>query len=73
MNLEGVRRDPQCPKQTGGIREDAGVEVMDLCREVGEVKLTLVDIQSDKSECIPLDLTIHPDICSLHEAHVDVE
>lgn len=61
------------PEYAIGKGEDPRVEVVNLGREVGEVKLTSIDIQSDKAERIMVDSAIHPDIGALHEAHVDIE
>lgn len=46
---------------------------MDLRREGIEVKLTYKDIQSDKAECVVMDLPIYANIRALHEPHVRIE
>lgn len=69
----GVGGNPHGPEEAAGEWRDAGVEVVDLRREVGEVKLTLKDIQSDKAEGVVMDLAVYTDIFALHEAHVGIE
>lgn len=73
MNLNGVRRDAHGPEQAIGEWEDPGVEIVDLCREVVEVKLTYIDIQSDKAEGVVMRLPVYADIRALHEPHIYVE
>lgn len=73
IDVDGVGRDPHGPEQPGGIGVDAGVEVVNLCREVGKVKLTFVEIQSDKTKGAVVDATVHADIRALHEPHIHIE
>lgn len=73
MDSNGVRRDAHGPEQAIRVREDPGVEIVDLRREGIEVKLTYKDIQSDKAECVVMDLAIDANIRALHEPHVRVE
>src|SRR2546421_6185701 len=73
MNPDGVGRDPHCPKQAVGERGDTRVEVVDLRGELGEVKLTFEDIQSDKAEGTVMDLPVYSNVFALHEAHVSIE
>lgn len=44
VDLHGAGWDAHGPKQAIGIGEDTGVEVVDLGREIREVKLTFKDI-----------------------------
>ena len=46
---------------------------MGLRREVVKVKLTFIDVESDKAEGTLVDAAIHADIGALHEAHVNIE
>src|SRR6478672_12559562 len=62
VDSDGVRRDVNGPEQAIGEWEDPGVEVVNLRREGVEVKLTYKDIQSDKAECVVMDLPIHANI-----------
>ena len=73
VDSDGVRRDVNGPEQAIGEWEDPGVEVVNLRREGVEVKLTYKDIQSDKAECVVMDLPIHANIRPLHEPHVRIE
>lgn len=73
MDFNGIRRDAYGPEQAIGVGEDPGVEVVDLRREGIEVKLTYIDIQSDKAEGVVMDLAIYANIRALHEPHVCVE
>ncbi|HKT40188.1 MAG TPA: hypothetical protein VJR48_17585 [Ktedonobacterales bacterium] len=73
MDSNGIRRDAYSPEQAIGVREDPGVEIVDLRREGIEVKLTYIDIQSDKAECVVMDLAIYANIRALHEPHVHIE
>ncbi len=73
MDFNGVRWDAHGPKQAIGVREDPGVEIVDLRREGIEVKLTYKDIQSDKAEGVVMHLPIDADIRALHEPHVRIE
>jgi hypothetical protein len=73
MDSNGIRRDAHSPEQAIGVREDPGVEIVDLRREGIEVKLTYKDIQSDKAEGVVMDLPIDANIRALHEPHVRVE
>jgi hypothetical protein len=52
---------------------NAEVEVVLLGREVREVILTSVEVQSDKAEGTLVMLPIHTDVLTSHEAHVGVE
>ena len=52
---------------------DGEVEVVFLGREVREVKLTSVEVQSDKAKGAVVVLPIHTDILTAHEAHIGVE
>lgn len=73
INLYSIRWYSHSPEQASGEWEDARVEIVDLCREVVKVKLTFVDIQSDKAECVVMHHSIHADIRALHEPHIDVK
>src|SRR5579859_4178069 len=73
MDLDAFIGDAECPEQAAGIWHDARVEVMDLRREGVEVKLTSVEIQSDKAEGALVYSAVYADIDALHKAHVDIE
>ncbi len=49
---------------------DPRVEVVDLGREVGEVILTSIQIQSDEPESPFVDRSVGPDVDTTHKAHV---
>ena len=51
-------------------RTKAGVEIMNLGREVSKVKLTLKDVESDLRESSSVQVAVHSQVDSLHEAHV---
>lgn len=55
VDRHAVVRDPNRPEETARIRMNADVEVMDLRREFLKVKLTFVDIQSNKAECAAMN------------------
>jgi hypothetical protein len=65
--------DTHGPEQPGGVGVDAKVEVVFLGREVREVILTSVEVQSDKAKGAVVVLPIHTDVLTVHEAHVGVE
>ena len=46
---------------------------MDLGREILEVKLTSVEVQSNEAERPLVDRTVDSDVDTAHEAHVSVE
>ncbi len=52
---------------------DPWVEVVDLGREIREVILTSVEVQSNEAECSLVDRSILANIDAAHEAHVCVE
>src|SRR5262249_54453832 len=61
------------PEEAFRVGRNTRVEVMDLRREVREVILTSVEVQSDESECPFVDGSILAHVDALHEAHVRVE
>lgn len=73
IDMDGVGGDPHGPEQASGIGVDARIEVVNLCREVGKVKLTFEEVQSDEAEDALVNVTIHADIRALHEPHIRVE
>lgn len=73
VNLDRVGWDSHGPEQATGERENARVEVVDLRREIRKVKLTFVDVQSDKGKGTLMHTAIDADIYPLHESHVYVE
>ena len=52
---------------------DPRVEVVDLGREILEVILTSVEVQSNEAECSLVDRSILAHIHTAHKAHVGVE
>lgn len=69
----GIRTVQNSPEQASGIGVDARIEVMNLCREVGKVKLTFEEVQSDEAEDALVNVIIHADRRALHEPHIHVE
>ncbi len=67
------RRSRDRPEQPTGIRVDARIEVVDLGREVFEVILTSVEVQSDECERAFVDRSVNTHVYPTHEAHVGVE
>src|SRR5713226_9207142 len=63
----------QSPEQAVGIRVYARVEIVHLGREVIEVKLTCIEVQSNEAERPPVDLPVDTHVHPAHEAHVCVE
>ena len=61
------------PEQSGWIGVNAGVEVMDLGGKVREVKLTSVEVQSNKPERPLMDMSVQCHINATHEAHICVK
>jgi hypothetical protein len=53
-------------------RTEAGVEIMDLSRVFGKVKLTLINVESDEGESTSVNVSIHSLVDALDEAHVRV-
>jgi predicted ATPase len=49
------------------------VEVVNLGREVYEVILTSVEVQSDQGKRTFMDRSVKPHVHSVHEAHVGIE
>jgi len=68
VDMDAIGGEPNRPEQA--TLGDSGVEVVDLVRRVN---LTLVDIQSNESECPPVATPVERDEGALHEAHVHVE
>jgi hypothetical protein len=64
------REGPEKPARVG---VDSGVEVVDLGREVREVILTSVEVQSNEAERTFVHGSVLADIDTAHEAHVCVE
>jgi hypothetical protein len=61
------------PEQAARVGMDPGVEVVNLGGEVLEVEPTSVKVQSNESECSPVDGAVLADVNALHKAHVGVE
>jgi len=51
----------------------SGIEVVDLGREIREVILTSVEVQSNEAERSFVDSSVEADVSAAHEAHVSVE
>ena len=66
----GVRHGPE---KAVWIRVDTGIKVMDLGREIREVILTSVEVQSNEAERSLVDSSVDPYVDAAHEAHVGVE
>ena len=74
LHVEGtIRRERHDPEQAARIRVYPWVEVVDLCREIGEVILTSVQVQSNKCECALMNGAVLPDIYAAGKPHVSVE
>ena len=74
LHVEGtIRRERHDPEQAARIRVYPWVEVVDLCREIGEVILTSVEVQSNEAERTFVDRSIHSDVDATHETHVGIE
>jgi hypothetical protein len=63
--------DAYRPEQAA--RSDTRIEVMDLIVKIIRDNLPLVEIQSDEAERIGVLLPIHPNVDTLHEAHIRIE
>ena len=61
------------PEQSVGVWVNAWVEIVDLGREVREVILTSVEVQSNKAKSAFVDCSVHSDVHTAHKAHVGVE
>ena len=68
VDFDALIGDPYRPKHA--IGRDAGVEVVDL---IGRDNLSLIEVQSNKTEGAGVLLSIDPDVDTLHETHVHVE
>src|SRR5262249_48535010 len=66
----GYRYRPEDPIR---VRVDARVKVRNLSREIFEVILTSVKIQSDEPKSTVVDFAILSYIYALHEPHVSIE
>lgn len=73
LDPDALPGDAYCPEQAAGKWGDTRIEVVKLRCEVGEVKLTSVQIQSDKAEGALVYSAVYANIDALHEAHVDIE
>jgi len=74
LHVEGVRIGKgNRPEQALGVGGDARVEVMNLGREVVEVILTSVEVQSDEPENSLVDRVVLADVDPAHESHVGIE
>ncbi len=63
--------DAYRPEQAA--RRDTRIEVMDLIAKIIRDNLPLVEVQSDEAERIGVLLPIHPNVDTLHEAHIRIE
>ena len=68
VNLHALIGNAYRPKHA--IGRDTGVEVMDLiCRG----NLSLIEVESNKTEGASVLLSVHPNVDALHETHVHIE
>jgi hypothetical protein len=68
VDLHSVIGDAKRPEQAA--RSNTGVKVVDLiCRN----HRPLIEIQSDEAEGAMVFVPIHPDVGTLHEAHISIE
>ena len=72
MNVHRILFYWDCPKQAIGVRVDSRVEVVNLSRKIGEVKLTSIEVKSDEPERPFVHLSIFADVFALHETHVGI-
>src|SRR5262249_25855984 len=75
VDLNVAVRNGQGPKGAavaGHGRAEAGVEIMNLGRVFGKVKLSLIDVESDEGEGAVVNVSIHPLVDAPDEAHVGV-
>src|SRR5260370_15449393 len=68
-----VSRDRERPEQSARIGVDSGVEVVDLRREVYEVILTSVEVESHESEGAFVNRSVGTYVHTVHEAHISVK
>ena len=61
------------PEEPTRIWVDSRIEVVDLGREILEVILTSVEVQSNEAERTFVDRSIHSDVDATHETHVGIE
>lgn len=74
LHIDGIGgRQGNGPEQAARIRVDAGIEIVYLSREVDEVILTSVQIESDEAKGSLADPFVLADIDAGHEAHVGIE
>ena len=71
VNLYPVIRNEYGPKQA--TRSNTRIEIVDLIGKITRDNLPLIEIQSDEAESARVLFPIHPNVDSLHEAHVSVE
>ena len=72
VNIDSVVVNRNCPEQPLRVRVDARIEVVYLSREIGEVKLTSVEVQSDEPKGPLMYLPVAADVHPFHEAHIRV-
>jgi len=70
--VHAVGGDGDCPEESAGIGRDTEVEIVDLGREVSEVILTSIEVNSNKADCAPVWASIDSDIHAFHEPHIGV-
>jgi hypothetical protein len=73
MHGDSVVEDRNRPEQTVRVGVDSKVEVVNLGRKIGEVKLTSIEVKSDEPKGPLVHLPIFAHVFALHETHVSVE
>ena len=71
VNLYPIIRNAYGPKQA--TRSNTRIEIVDLIGKIARDNLPLIEIQSDEAESSLVLFPIHPNVDTLHEAHVSVE
>jgi len=61
------------PEQARRIGIDTRIEVVDLGREIYEVKLTSIKVKSDQRERTVVDRSVNANVDSTHKTHVGIE
>src|ERR1700737_4451418 len=71
LDVTGSHRN--CPEQALRVGSDARVEIMNLGCEILEVKMTSIEVESNKRESTSVQMPVNANVSAFHEPHVGVE
>jgi hypothetical protein len=73
VDLNVIGFHPNSPEQALRVGSDARVEIMNLSCEICEVKLTSIEVKSNKGESTSVQMPVNANVYAFHEPHIRVE